>query len=75
MTRLADPLRMPGTGEGPGESEPVRLEVRNHVAVLTLDRPGAFNALDPATADGLAAALLEKRRPVFEAGGPVSSPP
>lgn len=39
-------------------TEPVRLEVRDHVAVLTLDRPETFNALDLATATALAGALL-----------------
>lgn len=39
-------------------SEPVRLEVQDHVATLTLDRPETFNALDLATAAALADALL-----------------
>jgi 2-(1,2-epoxy-1,2-dihydrophenyl)acetyl-CoA isomerase len=39
-------------------SEPVRLEVQDHVATLTLDRPGTFNALDLSTAAALADALL-----------------
>lgn len=39
-------------------SGPVRRELRDRVAVLTLDRPEAFNALDLPTARELAAALL-----------------
>lgn len=38
---------------------PVRLEQRERIATLTLDRPDAMNALDEATLAGLAAALPE----------------
>lgn len=40
-------------------SEIVRLEVQDHLALLTLDRPAALNALDLATARELADALLD----------------
>lgn len=38
-------------------SGPVRTEVRDHTLVITLDRPEARNAVDAATAAGVAAAL------------------
>jgi enoyl-CoA hydratase len=37
--------------------EPVRYELRGHVAVLTIDRPQARNAISPAVARGIEAAL------------------
>lgn len=40
-------------------SGPVRFEVTNDVAVITLERPQVRNAVDRATAQALAAALDE----------------
>jgi len=43
-------------------TEPVRIEREGAVATVILERPGARNALDPATAGRLAAAFLEIER-------------
>jgi enoyl-CoA hydratase/carnithine racemase len=43
------------------DGQSVRVERQGGVAVLTLDRPGAKNAIDAATTDRLAAALRELR--------------
>jgi enoyl-CoA hydratase len=43
-------------------SDPVRIERQGPVATVILDRPGARNAVDPATAERLAAAFLEFER-------------
>ena len=43
-------------------SEPVRIERQGAVATVILDRPAARNAVDPATAERLAAAFLEFER-------------
>jgi 2-(1,2-epoxy-1,2-dihydrophenyl)acetyl-CoA isomerase len=38
-------------------SEPVRYDVQDHVATITLDRPDAMNSLDVATKEALLAAI------------------
>ena len=43
-------------------NDPVRIERQGSVATVILDRPGVRNAVDPATAERLAAAFLEFER-------------
>jgi 2-(1,2-epoxy-1,2-dihydrophenyl)acetyl-CoA isomerase len=52
---MADTSSLPNDRDG--EQTPVRYEVDNGVATVTLDRPAAMNALDVATKEALVAAL------------------
>ncbi|MFH0246250.1 crotonase/enoyl-CoA hydratase family protein [Streptomyces sp. HK10] len=61
---------IPGMPDAPSTPSPlVRFERRGHIAVLTLDRPAARNAVDSALAAALGAALTElDRDPVLRVG-------
>ena len=48
-------------GEGP-LSDPVRLELREHTALVTLDRPDVLNALDTAMLEAILLRIEEAGR-------------